>query len=50
MGAERQFTQDQMPIQCAKKRPNNVLTWMEKQKQGNIIAFYRFESLFQETS
>merc|ERR1719495_2237730 len=34
LGVERQFTQDQMPIQCAKKRPNNVLTWMEKQKQG----------------
>jgi len=41
LGVERQFTQDQMPIQCAKKRPNNVLTWMEKQKQGPMSVLQK---------
>jgi len=30
-----------MPIQCPRKRPNNVLTWMEKQTQGPMSVLQK---------
>jgi len=38
---ERQFTEEQMPIQCPRKQGSNVLTYMEKQKQGPMSVLQK---------